>query len=64
MSDTELIGTIGKKVAVSVRFDTVCVEIICGDDYLAQVLYDDLTERLQKGEGITIGLGQKKVEER
>lgn len=50
---------VGKKVAISVLFDTVTIEIITGDDYEAQVLYDDITERLQKGEGITLGLGQK-----
>ena len=55
---------VGKKVAVGVQFDTVVIEIICGDYYLAQVLYDDITERLQKGEGISIGLGQKKEDAR
>lgn len=49
---------IGKKVAVSVLFDTVTIEIICGDDYMAQVLYDDLIDKLRRGEGITISLAQ------
>lgn len=49
---------VGKKIAVSVLWDTVKVEIICGDDYEAQVLYDDLTDRLQKGEGITLSVAQ------
>lgn len=48
--------TVGKKMAVSVLFDTVTVEIICGDDYLAQVLYDDIVERMQSGQGISLGL--------
>ncbi len=49
---------VGKKVAVSVLFDTVTVAIICGDDYLAQVLYDDLIDRLRSGQGITLSLDQ------
>jgi hypothetical protein len=49
---------VGKKVAISVLFDVVSIEVICGDDYLAQVLYDDLVDRLQKGEGFSLGLGQ------
>jgi hypothetical protein len=49
---------VGKKVVVSVLFDTVSIEVICGDDYLAQVLYDDLVERLQSGQGITLALEQ------
>jgi hypothetical protein len=49
---------VGKKVAVSVRFDTVTLEVICGDEYEAQVLYDDLVERLRSGEGISLSLGQ------
>ena len=51
--------TIGKKVAVSVMFDVVTIEVICGDDYLAQVFFDDITDRLRKGEGVTLLLGQK-----
>lgn len=49
---------VGKKVAVSVLFDTVTIEIICGDDYMAQVLYDDLLDRLRRGEGITVSMAQ------
>jgi hypothetical protein len=55
--------TIGKKVAVSVLFDTVSINVICGDDYLAQVLYDDLIERLRKGDGITLSLSQRRKAE-
>lgn len=49
---------VGRKVAVSVRFDTVSIEVICGGDYEAQVLYDDLIDRLRNGEGFTISLEQ------
>lgn len=50
--------TVGRKVAVSVLFDIVKIEVICGDFYEAQVLYDDLIERLQAGEGISLSLAQ------
>ena len=53
---------VGKKIAVSVMFDTVKVEIICGDDYEAQVLYDDLIERLRSGEGISLSVLSPKIE--
>jgi hypothetical protein len=53
------VDAVGKQVAISVMFDIVKIEIICGDDYAAQVLYDDLVERLGAGQGITLGLGQK-----
>lgn len=45
---------VGKKLAISVLFNTVSVEIICADGYEAQVLYDDLVERMQSGEGICL----------
>jgi hypothetical protein len=45
-----------RKLALSVLFDTVTIEVICGDDYEAQVLYDDLVERMQAGEGITLSV--------
>lgn len=55
MSKTEKVG---QQVGVSVLFDTVTVEVICGDEYAAQVLYDDVIDRLQRGEGITLSLEQ------
>ena len=48
----------GKKLAISVLFDTVKLEIICGDDYEALVLYEDLLERLRSGQNVSIGLDQ------
>ena len=44
------------EMAIGVLFDAVTIEIICGDDYEAQVLYDDLNERLQAGESITLSV--------
>ena len=53
----------GKQMAVSVRRDTVVIEIICaGDKYEAQVLYDDIIERMRSGEGVTIGVQGKSIE--
>jgi hypothetical protein len=52
---------VGKKLAVSVLFDTVSVEIICGDEYEAQVLFDDIVERMQSGEGISLGVEPKEA---
>ena len=48
----------GKKTEVGVIFDVVRIEIHCGDDYEAQVLFDDIVERLQAGHGLTIGMRQ------
>ena len=50
---------VSKKIAVSIKFDIVSIELICGDDYLANVLYDDLVERLQSGQGITLSVDAK-----
>lgn len=53
---------VGRKLAVSVLFDTVSIEVICGDEYEAQVLYDDIIERMQSGEGISLGVVPKPEE--
>lgn len=53
----EIIAT-PTKVAVSILWDTVKLELICGDDYAATVLFDDLIDRLKAGEGITLSLQQ------
>lgn len=45
------------KVVVSVLFDIVKIELSCGSDYAAQVLYDDLVQRLEAGEEISITPG-------
>ena len=39
----------GKRINISVLFDVVRIEIACGDDYEAQVLYDDIAETIQAG---------------
>ena len=43
-----------KKFVIEVIFSTVSVKIICGDSYEAQVLFDDLYDRLKSGESLTI----------
>jgi hypothetical protein len=51
-----------RKLAVSVMFSTVKLELDCGDSYEAQVLYDDILDRLKAGEGLTLSMGQQKSE--
>jgi hypothetical protein len=49
-------------MAVSVLFDVVSIEIHCKDDYAAQVLYDDIVERMRSGEGMSLGILPGKTE--
>lgn len=46
------------KLAVSIVLDTVSIELICGDEYAANVLYDDIIDRLKAGEGLTLKADQ------
>lgn len=46
---------VGRKLTISIMFDVVKVEITCGDEYEATVLYDDLIERMRSGEGFILG---------
>lgn len=39
----------GKRINVGVLFDTVQIAIHCGDDYEAQVLFDDIAETMKAG---------------
>lgn len=56
MADDETTETLlhAPNISVSVLFDTVKIEISCGDDYAAQVLFDDMVERLEAGQEINI----------
>ena len=45
---------VGKKVLISVMFDVVSIQISCDDEYMAQVLYDDLVDRMKSGDGVAI----------
>lgn len=45
---------------VSVLFDTVNIKIVCGDDYEAQVLFDDIVERINSGQGVCITVKRSK----
>lgn len=56
MSDSQLIG---KMVEISVMFDVVSINVHCNSDYEAQIFFDDITERLNKGDHITIDLGDQ-----
>lgn len=44
----------GKHIDVSVLFDVVRIEIHCGDEYEAQVAFDDVADTLKAGGEITI----------
>ena len=46
------------KLAVNIMLDTVSIELICGDEYAAEVLYDDIIDRLKAGEGLTLTANQ------
>jgi len=48
--------SVSRKIVIGVLFDTVTIEVICGDEYEAQVLYDDLVERMKSGEGISLSI--------
>ena len=47
---------IGKKISIGVLFDVVTIKIICGDDYEAQVIFDDLIDRSKSG-GFSLEIG-------
>lgn len=46
----------GKCLDVSVRRETVRVELNCGDAYAARVLFDDLVDRIRRGRRVSIQL--------
>ena len=46
------------KIALSVFVDTVKIEITCKSEYEAQVLFDDLVDRMKSGQSITIEPGR------
>lgn len=56
MADEETEETICKQdnIAITVLWDTVKIEITCSSDYEAQVLFDDLVERFETGQTISI----------
>lgn len=47
------------RLEVSVLFDEVTIKIGCGDGYAAQVLYDDIVDRLRRGDIVKIFGTQK-----
>jgi hypothetical protein len=55
-ADKQMVDLVGKRLSIGVIFDTVTVQIICGSDYEAQVLHDDIMERIRSGEGVAIAL--------
>ncbi len=51
----------GKRINISVLFDVLRIEIACGDDYEAQVVFDDIAETLEAGGGFTLTASQGTV---
>lgn len=47
------------KLALSVLFDVVKIELHCGDAYRAQVLFDDINDRLQMDGHVRLDLTDK-----
>ena len=52
---------VGKSLSLSVLFDTVTIQIRCGDSYEAQVIYDDLVERARSGDGFSLAVSCTRV---
>ena len=46
------------RITVSLKFNTVFIELSCGDAYEAVSLYDEIIERLRDGEGLTLSIQQ------
>lgn len=56
----EPIGGPHLKFNLEVMWDVVMIRITCKDRYEAQVIFDDLTERLKNGQTVSIhGTGEK-----
>ena len=51
----------GKRLNISVLFNVVRIEIACGDDYEAQVLYDDIAETVQAGGSFALNVNKATV---
>lgn len=45
---------VAKRVVVEVMLDVVRIELHCGDSYAAQILHDDICERMKSGQGVTL----------
>lgn len=58
MSDECEILVTPLKIAISIFIDTIKIELICGDEYAAQVTYEDILDRLQRGEGLALSVKQ------
>lgn len=42
--------------AIDIQGNKVIIEVVCRDVYEAEVLFDDLTERMRSGDGISLGI--------
>jgi len=53
---------VSKKIAINVRrnLDTVTIDIVCENDYQAELFYEDVVEKMQKGDDLTLKIGSMK----
>lgn len=56
-----IVDLTGKHINVNVLFDVVSIEVHCGDDYEAQVLFDDVAETLKAKGSVTIAVLDHKI---
>lgn len=61
MLKREQIGTGDVTINITVQFDTISINLTCADSYAAQVLFDDVVERIQSGHGIMLGRVEKEA---
>lgn len=51
----------GKRINISVILDVVRIEIYCGDDYEAQVLFDDVSGTVSAGGSFTLAVDKATI---
>lgn len=54
MPKHERLGTDGIDIWMDVQDSTIGIRIICKDAYGARIMYDDMIERIERGEGIML----------
>ncbi|MBR0871171.1 hypothetical protein JQ633_12440 [Bradyrhizobium tropiciagri] len=60
---TSSLAEIAKSIAVSVKRETVLIELICTDAYGAQVLCEDIQSRLTSGRGLSLAVDAEPVKQ-
>ncbi|ANW00651.1 hypothetical protein [Bradyrhizobium icense] len=47
---------VAKRVVIEVAFDMVTIQLHCGDEYAAQVLHEDICDRLRSGKPVSLSM--------